>query len=139
MLKAIRHANRANFDVLEFYIAVYSEKTKAIIESYKGYEYLAARHIPNYKEHIATVNQIGNIIENTHAIDKESPDYIEYCTGICKRLKAFADAFYSVEDTLLSEIADKESSRKRSWKQCVVGIIGGFVLAEILQRLKEWV
>lgn len=125
MRKAVRHARRAEFDVAEFYIAVYSEAAKDVMTAYKGYEYLAARHIPDYARHVRTLNAIGDLLDNTHVLDKESADYSERCYRICRELKAFIDAYRSVEPALLSEIADKEAGKRLSWRQCALGIFGG--------------
>ncbi len=131
MQKAIRHAKRAHFDVSEFYVSIYSEKARAVIDSYKGYEYLAARHIPNYSEHITVISELGNFLEALHALDKESPDYVAHCKAICQKLKNFIDAFRSVEGALLSEIAEKESGKKISWVQCLISAIVGFLLGKL--------
>lgn len=126
--KAIRHANRARFDAYEFYIAVYSERVKDIFESFKGYEYIASRHIPNYKKHTAKLNEIGNMIENTNDMDKESKDYVERCEKTCRSLQRFVSDFRSVECALFSEIEESKSSKGRSWIQCIIGIVASFLL-----------
>ena len=130
MRKAIRHTERAHFDISEFYVSIYSEKVKVIIGSYRGYEYLAARHIPNYSGHIETIHEIGNFLETLHTLDKASPNYVEHCKFICRKLKDFIAAFRSVEGALLSEIAEKESGKKISWIQCLVSAIIGFLLGK---------
>lgn len=125
MQKAARHARRAEFDVAEFYVAVYSEAAKDIMLSYKGFEYLAARHIRNYSKHVKNLNAIGDLLENTHELDKESDDYKTRCYEICRKLKAFIDAFRDAELALMAEIAAKKSGETLSWIQCLIGIIGG--------------
>ena len=128
MQKAIRHANRARFDAYEFYIAVYSERVRCIFESFKGHEHIAARHIPNYKKHIARLNEIGNMIENTNDIDKESKGYVENCEKTCRSLQRFISDFRSVECALFSEIEEGKLTKKRSWIQCIIGIVASFLL-----------
>lgn len=116
-----------------------AEKVDSIRNSYAGYEYLAACHIPNYHEHIRKIHEFSETLGDAHELDKESADYIEHCKANIGTCNAFIKDFTSAQQTLFDHIREKEEekndrvdSRRISWIQCLISMLGGVVLGGLV-------
>lgn len=137
--RAIRHAKRAYYDVLEFDRVLVAERVDAIQNSYAGYEYLASAHVPNYHDHIKKIHEISRILGDAHELDKESSEYVEKCRSNIEELNSFIDDFISAEQSLFAHIQKEEEAKKEkkydrkiSWLQCIISVIAGVILGSLV-------
>lgn len=130
--RAIRHAKRARYDVMEFYISWVGEKVKAVQESYKGYEYLAAGIIPNYLLHVKKLRALADAIDKVHELDKESDGYCMACRRYVDDMNAFLDDFTDAQEVLFKAIKEKEDGGKIAWAQCIASAVIGALLSWII-------
>ena len=115
--RAIRHTQRAKFDVMEFNVALCMDKVEKIKQSYKGYEFLAGSIIPNYFKHSQALFAISSELESLHELDKESPEFVKVCEKHVRIARAFIKDFYSAEEVLFSEIEKREMEREQADKE----------------------
>lgn len=126
--RAIRHSRRAYYDVLEYDVMLMTRQVEAYKRFYEGYERLAAPLIPHYFEHVRKLNALGEMLGDAHELDKESPDYMESCREQIQVMRDFINDFLTAQETISSAIENDQKSCKRSWFQCIIGIVAGFVL-----------
>lgn len=137
--RAIRHTQRAKFDVMEFNVALCMDKVEKITQSYKGYEFLAGSIIPNYFKHSKALYAIALELENLHEFDKESPEFIKLCEKHIRAARDFIRDFYAAEEVLFSEIErrelekeqatkEKKHDKKIAWVQVIISAVLGAIL-----------
>ncbi len=141
--RAVRHARRAKFDVMEFHVALCMDRVEKAKESYAGYEALAASLIPSFFKHKKALRALASEIEHLTELDKESPASIKLCEKQIRIAGAFLRDFELAQDALFTEIerreafrAESQSKEKKqtriSWLQCVVSAVLGTVLGGLV-------
>lgn len=137
--RAIRHTQRAKFDVMEFNVALCMDKVEKITQSYKGYEFLAGSIIPNYFKHSKALYTISSELENLHELDKESSEFTKLCEKHIRAARDFIRDFHTAEEVLFSEIEKRELEREQAlkeknhdkkiaWVQVIISAVLGAIL-----------
>lgn len=108
LVRAIRHAKRARYDVLEARVCYAMTELEEAMEFYKGYEYLAASIIKDYLLHKKRIRALGKEMANMGDLDKESPEYQAICEKRVSVIDSFLEDFHDAQEALIDAMRAKE-------------------------------
>ncbi len=136
MRKALNHARRAVYDVLEFRISSCLEKATAVTDEIKEDEDLAFKYIPNYSVHSKNLYEIGIMEENAEISDKDSPEYQEACLDKIEKLQAFLSDFQAGKKAFFAAKNRARNSARLGWSH-VLAVLLGAAIAGIIAIVKN--
>ena len=115
--KAQRHAKRAEYDLLEYELAVYEQEAQAILNSIKGYEHIAHSVLPDFSNYMKARKKQMRYLEEVHEFDKNSAQYKERSQSHLTATRQFIEKFESRRHKIFTAI--EKSQKKRRRKACI--------------------
>ncbi len=144
--RAIRHTQRAKYDVLEFHVELVKLKVAEAIESYAGYSQIAAKLIPRYYEHKKALYELTRNFQEISDCNKDSEEYVSCCKRHIKVADAFMQDFLIAEEELMLSIekermsqeeqkTEKKEDRKIAWLQCLTSAVLSCLLTGLVSYI----
>lgn len=137
LVRAIRHAKRARYDVLEARVCYAMTELEEAMEFYKGYEYLAASIIKDYLLHKKQIRTLGAEMANMGDLDKESPEYQAICERRVGIIDSFLEDFHDAQEALIDAMRVKEKEVQHHEKE--IALLGASLEQANKATMHAWI